>query len=102
MKYYNLEDPFVSTNVNRALPLLFAPLFQSLKRYTYHFLSLINQRCQILISLYSNFIYTFSSIVQGKKKSYFTNEVRSLTTVICELASKRVVKIQVEKRLCDT
>lgn len=67
MKYYKREDPFVSTNVNRDLPLLFAPLFQSLKRYTYHFLSLINQRCQILGFLYSKFIYTFSSIAPGKK-----------------------------------
>lgn len=85
MKYYNLGDLFASTSVNRDLPLLFAPLFQSLKRYTYHFLSFINQRCQILC-LYTTNSSSLAALFQEKKNLILL--IKSLTTVFSVQASK--------------
>lgn len=85
MKYYNLGDPFVSTSVNRGLPLLFAPLFQTLKRYTYHCFSFINQRCQILC-LYTNSSRHLAALFQEKHNLILL--MKSLTTVLCVQASK--------------
>lgn len=76
----------MSTSLKRGLPLLFAPLFQRLKRYIYHFLSFINQ-VPNLVSLYNKFIQTFSSTVPGKKKNLILL-MKSLTTVFCVQASK--------------
>lgn len=86
MNYYNLEDPFVSTSVNKDLPLLFAPLFQSLKRYTNHFLSFINQMCQILCLYTTNSSRHLAALFQEKNNLILL--MKSLTTVLCVQASK--------------